>query len=601
MCDNREQNSRQDEEIITDYLSRNDVSLLASRGSVMKRFQPLSVQKCAARINVDSIVYSATGVDFPDHIVNSVKERIRRDGAGLKSRERADRATVEQVLDPRTRMILYKLINKGAIRELNGCISTGKEANVYHATTEKMGEFGEFGELAVKVFKTSILVFKDRDRYVSGEFRFRRGYSRQNPRKMVRVWAEKEMRNLVRMNLGGIPCPRAIMLRQHILIMSFIGSDSWGAPLLKETELSLEQYSDAYRQVVRNMRLLYQRCHLIHADLSEYNILYYEGTCYFIDVGQAVEYDHPNALEFLRRDAENVNRYFRKKGVLTVTSRDLFEFVCDLSILEDQMEDTISTLQARSDASLTGEQEVEQNVFMKSFIPRTLFEISGEGYLQDRYNALTGNDRSVYYRKVSGLNRRLTGAAAKNELLEESEEEEDLERLREDALMMKRALESYHDNFLFYGSEGDSCSDVDEQELSEGSDSEYSSEREDALSPVADTDRGEQGDLSDSGEQGDLYRELASVRLEVSSSGDGGDDSSGEASCANEESDEEASPGDEAPPTESAPARNVRVVQLTKEERKAHKKAVKKVAAEKRKVKIPKHVKKRAKRVAMRR
>ena len=48
------------------------------------------------------------------------------------------------------------------------------------------------------MFKTSILVFKDRDKYVTGEFRFRRGYCKSNPRKMVRLWAEKELRNLTR-------------------------------------------------------------------------------------------------------------------------------------------------------------------------------------------------------------------------------------------------------------------------------------------------------------------------------------------------------------------------------------------------------------------
>ena len=47
-------------------------------------------------------------------------------------------------------------------------------------------------DLAIKVFKTSILVFKDRDKYVTGEFRFRKGYNKHNPRKMVKMWAEKE-------------------------------------------------------------------------------------------------------------------------------------------------------------------------------------------------------------------------------------------------------------------------------------------------------------------------------------------------------------------------------------------------------------------------
>jgi RIO kinase 1 len=73
-----------------------------------------------------------------------------------------------------------------------GCLSTGKEANVYLAEgsmdLEKMEKldpsFGKL-DLAIKVFKTSILVFKDRERYVSGEFRFRKGHCKSNPRKMV--------------------------------------------------------------------------------------------------------------------------------------------------------------------------------------------------------------------------------------------------------------------------------------------------------------------------------------------------------------------------------------------------------------------------------
>lgn len=36
-------------------------------------------------------------------------------------------------MDPRTRMILFKLLNRGTIKHIDGCISTGKEANVYHA------------------------------------------------------------------------------------------------------------------------------------------------------------------------------------------------------------------------------------------------------------------------------------------------------------------------------------------------------------------------------------------------------------------------------------------------------------------------------------
>lgn len=85
----------------------------------------------------------------------------------IRGKDKSDRATVEQVMDPRTRMIIFKMIQRGIVNELNGCISTGKEANVYHSTTNDSK-----GDLAVKVYKTSILTFKDRDKYVSGEFRY---------------------------------------------------------------------------------------------------------------------------------------------------------------------------------------------------------------------------------------------------------------------------------------------------------------------------------------------------------------------------------------------------------------------------------------------
>ncbi|XP_064088295.1 serine/threonine-protein kinase RIO1-like [Macrobrachium nipponense] len=105
-------------------------------------------------------------VGFGGNVTNKISESQRRaENERQRVRDKSERATVEQVLDPRTRMILFKLLNKGTISEINGCISTGKEANVYHATNAEGKEF------AVKVYKTSVLTFKARDQYVSGDHR----------------------------------------------------------------------------------------------------------------------------------------------------------------------------------------------------------------------------------------------------------------------------------------------------------------------------------------------------------------------------------------------------------------------------------------------
>ncbi|KAJ7259489.1 RIO1 family-domain-containing protein [Mycena haematopus] len=242
--------------------------------------------------------------------------------ASANMKDRADRATTEQVLDPRTRTILLKMVGRGVIDEVNGCISTGKEANVYHALTP------DKAHLALKIYKTSILVFKDRDKYVSGEHRFRRGYSRHNPRKMVRLWAEKEMRNLKRLRAAGIRAPEPLEVRENVLVMTFLGSpEGWASPRLKDAELPADAAAALYEELLLAVRTLFHHCRLVHADLSEYNILYHEEHLHIIDVSQSVEHDHPSAFDFLRNDLKNVEEFFARRGVRCLGLRRAFEFV----------------------------------------------------------------------------------------------------------------------------------------------------------------------------------------------------------------------------------------------------------------------------------
>jgi len=76
------------------------------------------------------------------------------------------------------------MVNKGFVDHVHGAISTGKEANVYHATRSNPSGDDD-ADVAIKVYKTSILVFKDREQYISGDYRFSNGCSKGNPRKMV--------------------------------------------------------------------------------------------------------------------------------------------------------------------------------------------------------------------------------------------------------------------------------------------------------------------------------------------------------------------------------------------------------------------------------
>jgi RIO kinase 3 len=54
-------------------------------------------------------------------------------------------------------------------------------------------------ECAVKIFKTTLSKFRNRCQYVRGDVRFFKDeFKKHNPRKIMKIWAEKEMINLKR-------------------------------------------------------------------------------------------------------------------------------------------------------------------------------------------------------------------------------------------------------------------------------------------------------------------------------------------------------------------------------------------------------------------
>lgn len=396
--------------------SKSEVNVSNTSGKRQSTLQPneKSFEKFGNRIKVERY----EGPKLSNKAANVLIQANKKlENERMRAKDKADRATVEQVLDPRTRMILFKILNKGVICEINGCISTGKEANVYHATN------ADGYERAVKVYKTSILIFKDRDRYVTGEFRFRHGYCKHNPRKMVKTWAEKEMRNLTRMHQAGIPCPEPIILRSHVLVMDFIGTDGWPAPLLKDVTLSESKSRELYLQCIQIVRNIFWKCRLVHADLSEFNMLYQQDQLYVIDVSQSVEHDHPHALEFLRKDCTNVTDFFKKNGVCVMTVRELFDFVTDPNITDDNVDDYLEKAQAiaanRGVEEESPEETVKEEVFKKAYIPRTLDQVVD--FERDAKNAKEGQVEEILYSTLTGLKPDLTGVQAGLNLLKNND------------------------------------------------------------------------------------------------------------------------------------------------------------------------------------
>ncbi|XP_027702892.1 serine/threonine-protein kinase RIO3 isoform X2 [Vombatus ursinus] len=294
------------------------------------------------------------GMDLklPNQVFNALKQHAySEERRSARVHEKKEHSTAEKAVDPKTRLLMYKMVNSGMLETITGCISTGKESVVFHAYggREDGKEDSKVipAECALKVFKTTLNEFKNRDKYIKDDFRFKDRFSKLNPRKIIRMWAEKEMHNLTRMQKAGISCPEVVMLKKHILVMSFIGKDQVPAPKLKEVKLSSEDMKEAYYQTLHMMQQLYKECSLVHADLSEYNMLWHAGKVWLIDVSQSVEPTHPHGLEFLFRDCRNVSQFFQKGEVSeALGERDLFNAVSGLNITADNEVDFLAEIEA---------------------------------------------------------------------------------------------------------------------------------------------------------------------------------------------------------------------------------------------------------------
>lgn len=266
-----------------------------------------------------------------DHEYGTKTEKRRRD--------KADTATVDKVLDPKTVGILERLARRQKLFDLGGAFSSGKEANVYTArcSTSLGSKFirgspgaEEVVAAVVKIYKTSTMLFRDRARYIIDERRFKR-FCVSNTRKLIKLWSEKEVRNLKRLEKHGILCPRPLYLKRSVLIMTMIG-DSEPSPRLKDADVS--DWDGAYLKCVQVMKDMYQKARLIHADFSEYNLIYHRGEVYVIDVSQSMDTGQENSNAFLMMDICNCNEFFSRKGVEVRSEVELFEEITGLRVPE---------------------------------------------------------------------------------------------------------------------------------------------------------------------------------------------------------------------------------------------------------------------------
>ncbi|MFH1751584.1 MAG: serine protein kinase RIO [archaeon] len=233
------------------------------------------------------------------------KENLRDKRAKKKFKFKVKDKVFEDVFDTQTMNTIYRLASNGTIDSLEHVISPGKEAVVFKAL-DLNGK-----PLAVKIYKIKTSDFHRMTDYLEGDRRFK--YEKRNKQSIVFAWAKKEFKNLqlgIKVN-ARVPFPKKQL--DNVLVMEFIGGKE-AAPTLFKSSLTAKDLESVYTQTIELVAKMI-KAKLIHADLSEYNLLWFEKQLVLIDVGQAVLLSHPKAKEFFERDIRNLSNYFSKHGL----------------------------------------------------------------------------------------------------------------------------------------------------------------------------------------------------------------------------------------------------------------------------------------------
>ncbi len=216
----------------------------------------------------------------------------------------------KNVFDSATILNIFKLSSQGHFDGLESPIALGKEANVFTALKGKQ-------RIIVKIYRVENCNFNKMYSYIAPDPRF--SGLKKRRRLIIFSWVQREYRNLLKAR-QVIRVPTPIAVKDNVLLMEFIGREQ-PAPLLKD--LPPKSPKKFFEKTMNNVKKLY-KAGLVHADLSEFNILNFEEEPVFIDFSQATITKHPQAQEFLERDVRNIVKYFKRQG-LELDEKEVYE------------------------------------------------------------------------------------------------------------------------------------------------------------------------------------------------------------------------------------------------------------------------------------
>jgi RIO kinase 2 len=208
-------------------------------------------------------------------------------------------------------LAINALVRAGIIEAFGKSLGVGKEADVFDALNPK----GE--RIAVKFHRLGRISFRQTLR--------KRTYTTEPTARWLyqsRLAAEREFQALTLLFPQKVAVPEPLSQSRHVVAMGMIE----GAELSNWKRLA--RPGRILKEILRNLRKAYLKAGVIHADLSEYNvILKPDKRVLIIDWPQFVTKEHPNAEDLLKRDVQNILQYFRRKHMLGIDLQECLNYV----------------------------------------------------------------------------------------------------------------------------------------------------------------------------------------------------------------------------------------------------------------------------------
>jgi RIO kinase 2 len=207
-------------------------------------------------------------------------------------------------------LAINAFVKAGVLEAFGKSLGVGKEADVYDALTPQNKQ------VAVKFHRLGRISFRQTQR--------KRGYVKEHASWLFqsRLAAEKEYQALELLYPQGVAVPEPISQNRHAIVMGMIE----GGELTRWKKIPRPER--VLKEILRNARKAYLKTGIVHADLSEYNIILKPDMhILIIDWPQYVTKEHPNAQQLLTRDVKNVLQFFKNKHRLKTDFETVLAYV----------------------------------------------------------------------------------------------------------------------------------------------------------------------------------------------------------------------------------------------------------------------------------